>query len=245
MSGFTDFLKVQRYVAHMLLSDDWLANVNIVTRDWILANGSQLKDETLAQETLVYVTPRNGREGCGVIVEKPRFVVGAPNLPGPQGDLVITCLILADPINNWSPTLGAKLPGNQVGQRILELAHGWRINPAGSFFADQSALVEANDWSPLDAWRVNLRLRLPRYQSSAVAEPVITIAAGVATITCPTADAEIFFTIDDSFPAHERGGNPGSARYTAPFPVASGTGLLACAYKAGLNQSNVVTKTAP
>jgi len=212
VSSFTDFLKIQRYVAHMLLSDDWLANVNIVTRNAILATGSELRDETIAQEVLAYITPRNGRDGCGIIVEEPEFVVGSPNLPGPQGDLIITCLVLADPINNWAQTTGAKIPGNQAAQRILELAHGWRINPAGSFSADANALQPANDFAPLDAWRVRLRMKLPRYQTSQVAEPVITITDGMATITCATADAEIFYTDDDTFPAHERGGNPGSQR---------------------------------
>ena len=241
--NFTDFLKIQRHVAQLLLSDDLLANVNIVTRDHILLNQSELRDETLADEVLAYVTPRNGRSGCGVIVEKPEFRVGDPNLPGPQGDLIITCLILADPLDNWSPSSGSNVSGNQAGQRILELLHGWRIRPAGAFSADAAALEAANDFAPLDAWRVRVRMKLPRYQTNQVAEPVISVASGLATITCATADAEIFYTTDDSFPAHQRGGNPGSIRYTAPVAVESGTVLTACAYKTALNPSNAITQT--
>lgn len=241
--SFTDFLKVQRYVAHALLSDEWLEHVNIATRDYILANASQLPDETLAAEVLVYITPRNGREGCGVIVEKPIFRVDAPNLAGPQGDLVLTCLILSDRLANEGPVTGTNRPANQVGQRILEMCHNWRIHPAGAFYADANALQEAKEFAPLDAWRVNLRMKLPRAQNTQVAEPTITADGLEITLACPTVDAEIFYTLDETMPAHQRGGNPGSTRYTAPFTVESGDVVTVCAYKTDLIQSNVVTST--
>lgn len=243
--SFTDFLKVQRFVAHALLSDEWLENVNVATRDFILANSSQLPDETLAAEVLVYITERNGRSGCGIIVEKPEFRVDSPNLPGPQGDLILTCLILADRITNEGPTTGTNRPANQVGQRILELCHNWRIHPGGAFFANQNALTEAKDFAPLDAWRVSLRMKLPRAQNTQVAEPTITADGLEIALACATADAEIFYTTDESMPAHERGGNPGSHRYTAPFTVESGDVVNVCAYKTDLIQSNVITTTVP
>lgn len=241
--SFTDFLKVQRYVAHALLSDEWLENVTVVTRDYLLANESRLPDRTLAAEVLCYITPRNGRKGCGVIVEPPEFQVAVPNLAGPQGDLVQELLILSDRTVNEGPVTGTLRPANQVGQRILELAHGWRIRPAGAFYADVNALQPAKDFEPLDAWRVRLRMKLPRQQNAQVAEPVIASAGLVVTLSCATAEAEIFYTTDETMPAHERGGNPGSVRYTAPFTVESGDVVTVCAYKSGLIQSNIITST--
>lgn len=241
--SFTDFLKVQRFVAHALLSDEWLENVTIVTRDYIIANDSRLPDKTLAAEVLAYITPRNGRKGCGVIVEKPEFRVDSPNLAGPQGDLLLTCLILSDRGLNEGPATGTNRPANQVGQRILEVCHGWRIRPAGAFFADSAALEEAKDFRPLDAWRVRLRMKLPRHQTGQVAEPVIVVATGTATLTCATADSEIFYTLDETMPAHERGGNAGSIRYTAPFAVTAGDVLTVAAYATDYNQSNVIEQT--
>lgn len=241
--SFTDFLKVQRFVAHALLSDEWLENVNIVTRDYIIANASRLPDKTLAEEVLVYITPRNGRKGCGIIVEKPEFNVASPNLAGPQGDLILTCLVLCDKISNEGPTTGSNRPGNQVGQRILEVCHSWRIHPGGAFYADTNALQEAKDFEPLDAWRVRLRMKLPRNQNVQVAEPTITADGLEITLACPTADAEIFYTLDDTMPAHQRGGNPGSIRYTVPFIVESGDIVNVCAYKTDFIQSNLITTT--
>jgi hypothetical protein len=72
--SFTDFIQLQNDVAHALASDSFLANVNIVTRERLLIDSSRLPDQTRKAEVLAYMTPRNNKFGCGVIVEKPELV---------------------------------------------------------------------------------------------------------------------------------------------------------------------------
>lgn len=240
MSSFTDFLKVQRYFAAALLSDPFLNNINIITRDELIESESKLPDKTLALEVLAYITPRNGRKGCGIIVEKPEFRVEKPNLPGPQGELILTCLIVSERMLNYGPQTGTLLPASQVGQRILEIGHNFRIRPAGALFADVNALTEARDFEPLDAWRATLKMALPRKTADRVAEPVITAAGLEVTITSATSEAEIFYTLDESAPS--RVGSR-AVRYEAPFTVESGTIVTAAAYRSDLLQSNITTET--
>jgi hypothetical protein len=226
-----NFTQLQTDFAHALRGDDWLRNVNIVTRH-DLNNPDTLKllpDKTLAAEVLCYITPRNGRKGCGVIVEVPEVGVASGNLPGPEFDLALTCLILEDPVTNLAPQTGTLKPADQVAQRILEVGHGWRIEPHGEFFARGPSLREAADFEPLRAFRCQLNLKLPRTQTTRTAlnQNSISEASGEITLTVPEG-AEIYYTTDGTFPGP---GNPAATIYSGVFTATAGTVIRWAAYK--------------
>jgi len=226
-----NFTQLQTDFAHALRGDDWLRNVNIVTRH-DLNNPDTLKllpDKTLAAEVLCYITPRNGRKGCGVIVEVPEVSVASGNLPGPEFDLTLTCLILEDPMTNLGPATGTLKPADQVAQRILEVGHGWRVEPYGEFFARGASLREAADFEPLRAFRCQLNLKLPRTQTTrvALAESSISEDANVITLTVPDG-AQIYYTLDATFPGP---GNPAATIYDGPFTATAATVIRWAAYK--------------
>jgi len=239
--NFTDFDTLQTFAAHTLLSDAYFDNVNIVTRDRLLAEVAEgrLPDKTLAAEVLVYITPRvlaNGRRGLGIIVEKIEFEVTRPNLNGPQGDMILTCLILEDRLSNNSPAKGTLVPGDHAAQKILDLLHNQPIHPFGHFYADTRAIQEATDFQPLDAWRVRLRMTSSRTQTARVATPVAAEADGLVTLTCATEDARIYYSLDRSFPGPS---NPAALEYAAPFAVEAGDEIFFAAFKTGYSQSSI------
>jgi hypothetical protein len=110
--------------------------VNIVTRARLLLDSSRLPDQNTEAEVLAYMTPRNNKFGCGVIVEKPELVASLPNVPGPQGDLVIVCLVLEDPLQNLDPVNGTGLAADQVAQKIQDIGHHWGVEGLGTWRAD-------------------------------------------------------------------------------------------------------------
>jgi hypothetical protein len=222
-----DFVQLQNDFAHCLLGDDWLRDVNIVTRYKLLLDDVKRPDRTLAAETLAYLTPRNGRKGCGVIVEVPEVNVASGNLPGPEMGLLISCLILEDPFINYGPASGTLRPADQVAQRIIEVGHGWPLMPHGELYAKGAVLVAARDFEPLRAYRIGLNLRMPRTQTTRVAEVTIAEDAGTVTLTVPSG-ATGYYTTDASFPGP---GNPAATVYTAPFAVTAGTVLRWAAYE--------------
>lgn len=238
--SYTDFVKLQNFVAHALLSDDDLSSVNIVTRERLLADESRLPDRTLAVEVLAYLTVRNGRKGCGVIVEKPEFQVGHPNLPGPEGDIVLTCLVLEDRITNSGPVTGTQRPADQVSQRLMEVLHGYQMEGFGQLFCDANAMLAATDFEPLVGYRCAFRLRMPRGQTARVEQPTISEESLSVTLACATEEAMIYFTTDGSFPGPS---NPGATLYAGPFDVEEGDVINAAAFKAGLAPSHVIQAT--
>ena len=70
-----DFVALQNDFAQVLLGDEWLRDINVVTRYKLLLDDVKRPDRSLAVETLAYLTPRNGRKGVGIIVEVPEVQV--------------------------------------------------------------------------------------------------------------------------------------------------------------------------
>jgi hypothetical protein len=244
--SFTDCKQLQRDFAFALLADDFLANVNIVTREQLLADQSRLPDETLAAEVLVYITPRNGKQGAGIIVEKPEIEVPNPQAPGPQVEIVLVCLVLEDQLTNVDPVGGTQLAADQISQRILELAHGWNINLQSDFVADRRAMTEAKDWQPLRAYRVTHRMTLSRAQTERCTTPSIDVdtpGAGMVTLTngANTPDADIYYTTDGDTPAPD---NKAATKFDQPFSATAGqTNLRWAAFKTGYLPSGIAQAT--
>ena len=224
----TDFKQLQRDLAFAFASDSRLQTVNIVTREQLLADQSRLPDETLSAEVLAYITPRNGKMGVGVIVEKPRFEVPNPQAPGPQGEIVLESLVMEDQLTNMDPGEGTLLAADYVAQVLLEVGHGWNLNYQSDFVADRQAMVEAKEWQPLRAYRVSHRMILSRAQTARVTTPAITTdtpAPGYITLTNDpsTPAAAIYYTLDGDSPAPD---NAQATLYAGPFAAPAGTSTL-------------------
>jgi len=250
---FTDFLKQQRDLAHLLLSDPWLSEINIAMRHELLEETAlaRLPDKTLAAEVLVYITPRNpasGKKGCGIIIERPEFNVLSPNVTGPQGDVIVEFLILSDRLQNESPTKGTGRTASQVAQRLLDLLHGHADEGIGTYQASGNAISAAQDFEPLDAYRVRLNINTKRQQTSRCAVIASSQTGSNLTLTCATADAQIYFTLgaqdsdgnwlEPATPAPSNTGG-GAQLYSAPFAVATGQLVRAAAFHTNYNQSPV------
>jgi Chitobiase/beta-hexosaminidase C-terminal domain len=222
------FVKLQYFLEQMLLSADALASVNIVAY-------RKLRLQSELDYSTVWQTPRNGRSGCGVLIEMPSFRVDKPNVPGPIGDVVQTCAVLEDPDMNLAPATGTLLSAEEVAQTILDLAHQWGIDGVSSLYADYQAIEDAKEFQGLLAYRVNFRTMMTRQQTQRCAQPTISETALTVTLTCTTPNAAIYYTQDGTFPGPS---NPGAALYAAPF-LQTGQELYWCAFAPGYNPSAV------
>jgi hypothetical protein len=244
--SYTNFLKFQNFVGHCLCSYNALDRVNIITRERLLvaaAEDERTADGNLAAEVLAYITPReggDGRIGAGIIVEKPGFEVIAPNLPGPEGDLTLEILVLEDRITNLGPTEGTQIAADQICQIIMDALHWQQFEGFGQMFCDRNAMVEARDFQPLIAYRLRFRLRMPRGQTTKVAQPTISETENQITLACATPDAQIYYTLDESYPGRS---NPGALLYEAPFAVVAGDIINAAAYLEGQTPSHMIQAT--
>lgn len=212
----------------MLLSADVLASVNVVAYRRL-----QLQGEI--DYSTIWQTPRNGRSGCGILVEVPSFRVTRPNVPGPIGDLILSCAVVEDPDMNKAPATGTLLKAEVVSQIILDLAHQWGITGTGTMYAYAEAIKDAAEFKGLRAYRVKLQMTQVRVQTSRCALPTLSETGLTVTLTCSTAGAAIYYTQDGSFPGPS---NPGAVLYNGPFQQ-TGQMLYWCAFAPGYNPATV------
>ena len=132
------------------------------------------------------------------------------------------------------------LAADQCGQLIMEALHWQQFEGFGQLFSDRNAMQAAEDWAPLDAYRLRFKIRMPRNQGEKTAQPTITENTGSITLACSTSGAQIYYTTDQSYPGRS---NPAAKLYEAPFTATAGDVINAAAYASGYTPSHMIQAT--
>lgn len=225
----TDWVTLQDDLTNVLLSTDFLANINIVQL-------RKLRLQNEINQAVIYTRTRNGRSGCGVLVEMPTCECKRPNVTGPVLDLVCPFLIAEQPAINMNVKTGTLLSAEEVAQRVLEVTHLWQNEGMGGLVSSPKPIEPVEYIAGVVAYRVRLQLLNPRAQTARVLNVTSSVTDLEVTLACATTGAEIYWTPDESFPGMS---NPGATKYSAPFTVASGTIVRAAAYATDYLPSNV------
>lgn len=224
-----DLVKLQEDWTHKLLSEPALARINIMQlRKMVISSQVDFK--------LLTKAPRNGRLGCGAVVEMPTFSVPSQPAPGPQGAFELTVLVAEMPTLNTNATTGTLQSAEEVAMTILEIGHRFFVRDTAEFVAAKQAMEPAEFEAGHVAYRVRFAFLHAPTPAARVAVPEIAETAGLVTLTCSTAEADMFYTTDDTFPGSS---NPTATRYAGPFQVDSGTVLRVAAYRDGFTGSDV------
>jgi hypothetical protein len=229
-----DLVKLQEDWTFKLLSEPALDRINIVQL-------RKLVIESKLDVKLLTLKSRNGRNGCGAIVEMPVFGVTSPAAPGPEGEFEISVLVSENPILNMVASTGTLMQAEEVSMRILEIGHKFFMRDVAEFSAAKN-MFSRNAVEPVEvdkglvSYRVSFGFRHSATPAGRVSTPLVSETGGRVTLTCSTAGASIFFTLDDSFPGP---GNPAAARYESPFQVDTGTILRVAAYAESMTGSDV------
>ncbi len=128
-----DFVELQEDLTQGLLAEPGLRFINVVQY-------RKLRLQSEIDWSTVYTTPRNGRAGCGILVEMPAFEVLHPNVSGPVGNLVLSCVALEEPNLNFGPATGTQMSAEAVSRFILDSSHQWEIGGAGVMSAVREAI---------------------------------------------------------------------------------------------------------
>lgn len=223
-----DFVRLQNDAYHLLLAAERLQTVNVKQyRKMVIESEIDMK--------LVWLTARMSRVGAGILVEMPLLNVNKPNVEGPILEVTLPVLVMENPtinMNGKSAPQGTLKSAEEIVQDVLDVLHHYRID-SFTLSAASNAVSPVNDYRGVVAYRVHLQFLAASAQTRRPLPPVMELADGLLTLTCPTPDSEIYYTLDDSFPG--KVGNPASALYNAPVPVNSGDVVRAAAYVTGLN----------
>lgn len=182
-----------------------------------------------------------GKSGAFVYLAGWYADAGSKDAPGPIFDAVgFNATAIETPLFNTAAT-GTQKPGIEIALRICHVLHHYRPEGlAETIVVDRAAIrqVAAPDDSSL-AFQVPILLPPNFTAPDRVAVPVISPDSGVApqtvALSCATAAASVYYTLDDS---HPWSGNPNAVLYTAPFTVAAACAVRALAFKSGLIASD-------
>jgi len=201
--------------------------------------------DTKINSALAGLLKQGGKSGIALSVFMPLCDVPDADLHAPAFDVFATVRIAEMPMVNMGAT-GTRASAEEVAFEAATLLHDVSWGPIRA--ADRLALAK-DALTPIGAidetgtklaYDLKLRCRVVVPRRQKVETPEISGDAAAVQLTCSTAGAAIYFTIDEAYPrpslAEETAlgaENPNkSTLYTVPFAVTAGTFVRACAYLA-------------
>lgn len=193
------------------------------------------------QKRLPHLTPKNGKYGCGILVNMPSIMAAHPNVTPPIGDWVETIDVIERPPDNFDAN-GTQITCEQTARTVRRVLHQFNLVGLSILYQDDIALRPIEDadqrWDGCLAYQVSFKI--PNVEEDPLLKcimPAITSdAMGNATLTPGTAGDTVYYTTDGSFPGPVNLATatpPGTAViYTVPFQVPSGTTVRAAGYAA-------------
>lgn len=220
--------RLQADVFGYLRADDFFATVNV-----LLISEQQIESDIESQIALFVATA--GKNGASIAVHLPTGHPGPDNVPGPELELQLDLFVSVNKLLNES-TDGTGLSEGTLIARVLQDLHQLGIGGA-SLLTGTPAFEPFFKGDGIMVHRLSFKQRLNLPRVTRVAQPRITIASGVVTITCADGDATVYYTEDGTFPG------TAATEYTDTFESASGTVIRACAHQSGKPPSPISEAT--
>lgn len=224
---------IQQQCANRIQSDPLFAYVPVFTE--------RIKDiQSEINQALGPLNGQSGKTGLVAIILTPTADVHHENVFGPFFDEIkIVVRIIENVPVNQDPNTGTNVAAADAAEKICGLLHLFQPDSAnGPVVARRPSIELGHDPNNLS---YDCHFKTCGGLTAAppqVATPIITANSGQITLTCATAGAAIFFTLDGSNPSPRNG-----TFYTAPFTPGTGLTLKARAWLAGYLASETGTIT--
>jgi len=214
-----DLVRLQQKCAERIRSDAWLRDVAVLERR------EGVIDSDVAN-ALGVLNTATGKRGAVIIVAMPAVDVPEPNAPGPMLSIQPSFRVIERPLLNRREG-GTQRQAEEIAIRLLRLIHLVQLGcGTGTLVADKRAMEPAALGDPQAIGYDVFFTAQGGLDWQPVAMPQAAVASGSVTLTCATAGAEIYYTLDGSYPRAGVG-----TRYDAAFAVETGQTLLCCAYQ--------------
>lgn len=187
---------------------------------------------------------QNGLIGTVVIVLMPRLAGKDPNAPGPRYTVRYPVQVIDWPTVRRQTVGGSQVSAEAAADRIREILHGLitaRLQGQTQITFDKMEPVQVKDG------QISYIVTFARYGTDV--PPIACAAVGISlsssqnliTMSCQTAGAAIYYTIDGTYPSSKAATG---TLYTSPFtapPTGSTVRAAAEFVSAGYQQSNVIS----
>jgi len=224
--------QIQQQCADRIQSDPLFATIPVLTE--------RIKDiESEIDRALGPLNQADGKTGIVAIVLTPTANANFDNVFGPFfDDIRIVVRVIENVPINQDPNTGTNVAAAEAAEKICALLHHFYPDAAnGPVVAQKPSIALGNDPNNLSydcrfKTAGGLAIVLPQ-----AAMPVIANNSGAITITCATAGAAIFYTLDGSNASPRNG-----TLYTGTFTPSTGLTLKARAWLAGYLASETATQ---
>lgn len=234
-----DVVAIQQALFHGLRSCSLFDPFNVVL-------GRQFLVQSEVQMDAVWMTPRNGTVGLGLIVQIPALVFPKPNSLQRQREFSVG--IYEERNINFTDGVGTLTAAEDVGDMLVDFLWNWRLWRSSGLVPDTRALIPDTRFPGIMGMMAKVTLRQERAQPARAAMPLITVdGSNVVTITV-TDGSQIYYTTDGfSFPGPSNEGKlPGEEAailYSAPFQADSGDIIMAVSFADGSLPSQLADLT--
>jgi len=226
---------IQEEIAARLNAESYFSDITIITE-------READLETAINKALKLVATKDGKIGVAVVVGEFFGDVDSENVPGPhfsQSGTAVT--IFENPLFN-NGDAGTGKAAVDIAVKVAQVLHHYYAGGiAQTLLVSGKKAVE-----PLGslregetAYRVNVQCPLDAEILDKVLTPTISPAGGAVpqevTLACATAEASIYYTLDQSYPWS---GNANATLYAAPFNVTAAAVLRVVAHKTDLVASD-------
>lgn len=193
------------------------------------------------EEALGLVKKRTNKIGACIILLQAIADPTPIEVAGAVLDTEFTFRVLEDPVTN-SGANGTGIRALTICRRLVRIHHFYQARGMmGIVEAKKPCIVPVTDQFAPVAYEVRFTSSEESFDPNLkVATPAIAPGGGVVpqavTLSCVTAGAQIYYTVDGS---HPWSGNPTALLYAAPINVVAAATLRAGAFKAGMVASNI------
>ncbi|HWD18143.1 MAG TPA: chitobiase/beta-hexosaminidase C-terminal domain-containing protein [Verrucomicrobiae bacterium] len=183
------------------------------------------------ERRLPHLLGKNGRKGCGMVVNMPRLEAIQPNLAAPQGDVLASIDVVEQPELNFNAG-GTMVTAEEIARAVRRALHQFAIEGKILLYQDKKAIEPLDDlkFPGCLGYRVHVRGRMAELPQAKCVIPAIAEAVGTVSLTTTDGGAAIYYTVDGTFPGTS---NAAALLYGGPFAVSAGTIVRWAAYKTG------------
>jgi hypothetical protein len=242
MNDATFLRDLQNHTQAKLLCESALQNIVIVCqRNQVLLD--------IANRTAPHLGLRNGKTGAGILIGLPSADPVDDDIPGAQFYAKLPISILVKDEISLVVSNGANITAEEIVYWVWRYLSQFLNQYLGSGNWTVAGFDPIEDKKGAYGYLLVLAVRRADDQPPKCSAPTCVIADGMATLTTVTEGAAIYFTRDGSFPgpwvAPEGITANTSTLYNAPFAVVSGQTILAAAYSATADGSDVWATNVP
>jgi len=203
-----------------------------------------LQIQTDIDKALAGLAVKNGKNGAAALVMMPVIDVNTPNAPGPVMVPSLTVRVIENPMVNMGES-GTQLSAETLAVEILESLH--LFDPAlgtGPFFAGDNAMVPVDEYAGKVVYDVTVKMPgIAKRTTPKSITPILEADGRTVTLRTIQEGAEIYYTLDGSFPWIGNSFAVGVSGGTTTLEFNDAVTIRAAAYAQKMNGSDVTSLT--